>query len=126
MRISDWSSDVCSSDLADKFVPFGSACRRCLVVLVVIHGEEPLSVALRDLKFLSHLLVHALKDEDRSSRVDHRACAARIVGARLAAIGLADVMRETDRGARLLRDTHPFLDRKSTRLNSSHSCAPRM
>src|SRR3546814_5449253 len=48
---------------ADKFVPFGSACRRCLVVLVVIHGEEPLSVALRDLKFLSHLLVHALKDE---------------------------------------------------------------
>src|SRR3546814_12643714 len=42
MRISDWSSDVCSSDL-------------------------------------------------------------------LAAIGLADVMRETDRGARLLRDTHPFL-----------------
>src|SRR3546814_1947951 len=45
----------------------------------------------------------------RSSRVDHRACAARIVGARLAAIGLADVMRETDRGARLLRDTHPFL-----------------
>src|SRR3546814_21101587 len=82
---------------ADKFVPFGSACRRCLVVLVVIHGEEPLSVALRDLKFLSHLLVHALKDEDRSSRVDHRACAARIVGARLAAIGLADVMRETDR-----------------------------
>src|SRR3546814_15529877 len=58
---------------ADKFVPFGSACRRCLVVLVVIHGEEPLSVALRDLKFLSHLLVHALKDEDRSSREIGRA-----------------------------------------------------
>src|SRR3546814_4723885 len=99
MRISDWSSDVCSSDLlADPAV-------RLLTSTVT---EKGYCLAPDGTLDLSHPdIVHDLAD---------RAAPVSIVGWIVA--GLA---------ARRAAGTAPFaVDRKSTRLNSSHSCAYRM
>src|SRR3546814_12097995 len=54
MRISDWSSDVCSSDLLDQVVndltgaAFGSAGERCMALPVVVPVGEDTANRLRD------------------------------------------------------------------------------
>src|SRR3546814_3544005 len=92
MRISDWSSDVCSSDLFDE--------------------PEP-ECALRH----RHANPVIFRDIDRNGvsaggRVDelHDGIAVRRLDGEEAANGFV----------------HRPTDRKSTRLNSSHSCASRM
>src|SRR3546814_10688240 len=111
MRISDWSSDVCSSDLvADAGKP-----------------DQHWQVDPRDHLYIG--LAHQRNGEvgrrsaEHAGEQDHTLAAVdpcgggRYVGpARLHVV----IWAHTDR-------LHPFLtDRKSTRLNSSHSCASRM
>src|SRR3546814_15019074 len=70
MRISDWSSDVCSSDLAAAgLVPaFAAACPRC--------GEQPVlkRAVIRLLRVAAHLdplRLAARELEDRGQRIAH-------------------------------------------------------
>src|SRR3546814_4852345 len=103
MRISDWSSDVCSSDLRDGRLRLGQGIAKTHT----IDGEEQLA-------FADHLIVpdmHLLNPAGHIGRQRH------YVGAYLSVPGLRRIgivgveMPEHERGKG---------DRKSTRLNSSH------
>src|SRR3546814_7361331 len=96
MRISDWSSDVCSSDLLAGLAP-------------VHHG---LATALG----LEATLAWSVEAEDGAFVVAARACGLASAAALPAWYG--DLMTRCGVERRL--------DRKSTRLNSSHYCASRM
>src|SRR3546814_7326256 len=105
MRISDWSSDVCSSDLRDV-VDLDKAVLRALADQV--EGKQ-----------------RAIARIDPGQR--HRY--GRLPRVRIADEG--DARRKIDGAVRLkveerIGQVEPAQDRKSTRLNSSHSCAPRM
>src|SRR3546814_7306930 len=93
MRISDWSSDVCSSDLQIR----GAASDR------LHHAQYP---AQRDfgMRLIARGIEQGRQQRDNllHAAVRHRAHQSRIA-------------QFVDRGSDLLR-----LDRKSTRLNSSH------
>src|SRR3546814_8355288 len=98
MRISDWSSDVCSSDLQVK------------KWAKEMYTEDQLFTAteqtIRDLVQTERLSVRPEADIS-------------------ADVGLQETISQ------LLLHYHPHclrlgIDRKSTRLNSSHSCASRM
>src|SRR3546814_8458332 len=98
MRISDWSSDVCSSDLAVKIV------------------TDPVEDLLK-----ASALVPPVGAERRISEEEHTL--GRAYGrAQLPLIEMLDVERETaDRGPVATCILQQRLgDRKSTRLNSSH------
>src|SRR3546814_1900302 len=115
MRISDWSSDVCSSDLVGQIVP-GIGEQRDRI------GDEAIARLDRD-------EAEVERDADRERAIEARggvAVAVRMIVAhrRIATIVSARDTRtwrarSADRPARAL-------DRKSTRLNSSHLCATRM
>src|SRR3546814_7989141 len=100
MRISDWSSDVCSSDLANRFSP--GTCPRLIVkvgsaLLVSPEGE-----------------VHAEWVETLVADIAGRAQAGQQVAiVSSGAIALGARRLELPGGGR-------NRDRKSTRLNSSH------
>src|SRR3546814_10453768 len=100
MRISDWSSDVCSSDLRDELCTFD-----VMVDAFGLGGHEPL-------KRLAPIVRGA--DTGRPDLVPEAA------GLLAASLGLsrmyADDLEQLEAGM-LLYDA---LDRKSTRLNSSH------
>src|SRR3546814_3526647 len=98
MRISDWSSDVCSSDLIEL----------CLAEIDLLIGRQH-----------PHRRLDRPAVDDRSLRVAQFGEDRRHT---LFAIGRIDDhprRREIDRAV-------GEFDRKSTRLNSSHSCAYRM
>src|SRR3546814_1121742 len=105
MRISDWSSDVCSSDLAwhrqrqqylDQYLQARSAVdQRALLQLIGDRAE------------IAHQQPGAERDEEGRVGEDERQA------------GIEDTIGEHHGGK---RDE----DRKSTRLTSSHSCASRM
>src|SRR3546814_5750139 len=107
MRISDWSSDVCSSDL-----PEGAAGRFALI---------------EDLLLLEHLREHDVpghhghEDEDEEGGPCNRAALLKgrhqAIGIRITGVFHSDYLSNhkiRKPAARFLRD------RKSTRLNSSH------
>src|SRR3546814_10783116 len=102
MRISDWSSDVCSSDLLD---PLGL----CADLDRMAFEPGPGEIVLDAPAFLALvLIVAAAADAQDVAAHDH----ARLrVGRRRASIGEQKGVAEFDRRGR---------DRKSTRLNSSH------
>src|SRR3546814_10093057 len=114
MRISDWSSDVCSSDLGLSFP--GGHLRIQLKQLFQSFGIVLKSTA--DIDALQHLVIAVVSGSQ-------------VVRHLLGVIEISDCRREM----RLTRQEDVFgaagqvsliLDRKSTRLNSSHSCASRM
>src|SRR3546814_3901573 len=121
MRISDWSSDVCSSDLGRKITFAG----------VGQGGEEyrTLRRGLRDLQRGRHGGTGGDADQE-----------AFLGGEPTGGVARSDVVNRADvidhvavqyRGHEVRRPSLdlvrlPFLDRKSTRLHSSHSCASRM
>src|SRR3546814_10258579 len=99
MRISDWSSDVCSSDLA----AFG----------------EPNPI-------YAQVKLRQIEIDTQIEELRRRAAAARTEAEALAAKA-EDVPRVEAEFQRLNRDYGIIkADRKSTRLNSSHYCASRM
>src|SRR3546814_7178810 len=94
MRISDWSSDVCSSDLAEDLArPAGFDPRRAGADRREEHRLQPLELGRHRAE---SVLVPRSGNGDGVGRLSRR---------------------------------HPqggLVDRKSTRLNSSHECASRM
>src|SRR3546814_6377481 len=103
MRISDWSSDVCSSDLGEGLKAGSVVWRRLAEAQDAAVAEHP----ERD-----RFQVHAAVDLDHEVQVRPAAGAA--------VAGQADRPAAPDLLARLHQD------RQSTRLNSSHHCAHRM
>src|SRR3546814_6607614 len=110
MRISDWSSDVCSSDLRQK-VAIGRALLKHPCLLILHDATASLDSASRAMLFdtvLEHTegrgLVWVADQVPKPERFD------RIV--------LFQGGASSGRAA--------TTDRKSTRLNSSHYCASRM
>src|SRR3546814_8582080 len=98
MRISDWSSDVCSSDLIDP--------RAGLEIAEVDRLRDqiggPACVATPDARALKHAAETVAAGEGRG-QIDDRAFGGRC-----------------ERGDQIGRGHPPPGDRKSTRLNSSH------
>src|SRR3546814_8105578 len=101
MRISDWSSDVCSSDLAGLSPVTASATGYCAGILV--HWV------------VSSRLVFADGAAARGTGERHRQ---KLLFVGSAFVGLAVTTAIVGGGSALGLD--PRLDRKSTRLNSSH------
>src|SRR3546814_1988005 len=105
MRISDWSSDVCSSDLNDDRYQHHNRCRMDRGLALQIAGQD---VALR-------LVALAGGDLFRRQPFEHRA---------MFVIGLENVAGPAgERFDMVADDVDPAFarqDRKSTRLNSSH------
>src|SRR3546814_4012652 len=105
MRISDWSSDVCSSDLPKAI------------------GERihPVAMAHPDPMLFTHL-PDAVEQRRMFDHLDKGAAELAMIGGRhptaqLRGHGLPAKADAEHRHARL---EHPLRDRKSTRLNSSH------
>src|SRR3546814_1936512 len=117
MRISDWSSDVCSSDLAIDVARLAARARRCRALLarhpdapaddrLVAYGRDrpqqldEMRAALRPADPLLHLPCPAWPD--------------------LETLQLHEVGRNVAAAPIRPRVGHRLEDRKSTRLNSSH------
>src|SRR3546814_5640427 len=100
MRISDWSSDVCSSDLAVR-----DAVAPDVVDQSLLHVG---------------IVVAVVQRRAAGEKVD---VAAAVGGDQLGALGAFEHDREA---AAVAADCGLAADRKSTRLNSSHQCASRM
>src|SRR3546814_2350042 len=103
MRISDWSSDVCSSDL------FGVERYGGFILEIGLH-EDDVAAALR--ADLPELLDERRRDALAPVRLGHR----QIVDVDLASLLLELLELISGQPA----DDGAILDRKSTRLNSSH------
>src|SRR3546814_2618557 len=117
MRISDWSSDVCSSDLHFERV------------LPAHLGKASGAGTSRRVAFVDavHILVepHAFGAELAGEEHRREIGAAAAEQATLAVLARADEARHDDEAGRGELGLG-MKDRKSTRLNSSHSCAYRM
>src|SRR3546814_4998202 len=103
MRISDWSSDVCSSDLDEWYDAIPEAIRPA--------KEQPyyhLFAESDDSAYIAYVSQQNLVSDAEHGPVDHPQIDALFDG--------------LDRGRYRVRaiHRHQALDRKSTRLNSSH------
>src|SRR3546814_1471728 len=114
MRISDWSSDVCSSDL-DRMDPWLAAMSLTMTSLTRLgyqpaNGpEEVLTAAAK----AAGIPITGLETvEQQFDYLDGLSAPAQMAM-------LESTIDETGEAGKML-------DRKSTRLNSSHSCASRM
>src|SRR3546814_8825567 len=115
MRISDWSSDVCSSDLADRYAVHGDREWQRNVEMGVAAGRQRDAVAetVRDQPQhgqqqggevgFAPRPADALFEQRRSEQTD-----------------------DQEQRAPPATGAERAGDRKSTRLNSSHYCASRM
>src|SRR3546814_2011424 len=128
MRISDWSSDVCSSDLSMKSVwqdANGSAQTQTAPVSLIITAFAPVA----DVRASLTPQLRGDVDNTRLVLVDLGAGKNRLGGSALAQVynAVGDVAPDLD-DARRLRIAFEQIqslnadgkDRKSTRLNSSH------
>src|SRR3546814_3617592 len=106
MRISDWSSDVCSSDLAVERDEVLARTWTCIGVGAWV--PQPGDLRPVQLQGLPLLL---LRDAAGGLRVFHNVCSHR---------GLRLVAEPCRVGGHIRRPYHSWTDRKSTRLNSSH------
>src|SRR3546814_1169016 len=109
MRISDWSSDVCSSDLMKRAGP---------VVLVPIRGPiSPASPVRHLYKAAASITPSGKERRQRRSRVGR-------AGVELSTIWLQGLVQGAGHELMLFAAVGILLigleDRKSTRLNSSH------
>src|SRR3546814_3239556 len=116
MRISDWSSDVCSSDLAERV--HGAAD---VGVVVAIETVDRLDHRRRLLPGVGRVEIHQRLAVDLAPQQGEIPAHARPVDSRVGA-----ALRWC--GARLAHcpSSSAARDRKSTRLNSRHQCASRM
>src|SRR3546814_5723093 len=145
MRISDWSSDVCSSDLRLLVVPGAANATAVRVEGAALQGELLVPAAkgatiagrfervhwrsAEPAKEATTATVATLASVDAVARADAPTAPVLDPDFNPAAIpplsfDIDDLrVRDAHLGRATLR-THP--DRKSTRLNSSHYCASRM
>src|SRR3546814_3713955 len=123
MRISDWSSDVCSSDLAQHPRPgHADDPQQARARLLPGHAAHVVGRPLPGLALLGHV------------EVEHTEFEAETAQEFAATGGFRGEMQHhgripcRPRPAPVRRAPTPFrlTDRKSTRLNSSHYCASRM
>src|SRR3546814_1825701 len=122
MRISDWSSDVCSSDLALKrseyvaqpVEPLASANNPEDVAF--LHDQQVFTVDL-------HFGAGPFADKDAIASLDVERCDLAIFALGACASSDDFAFRGLFLGA--VRNDDPA-DRQSTRLNSSHLCASRL
>src|SRR3546814_10870681 len=105
MRISDWSLDVCSSDLV--VTDYTS------INEMVPHGYS------KDLKQAGEQAINAGVDRDMQGAVYMENLAKSVTEGK-------DDMKKIDAAVKAILEMKYRLDRKSTRLNSSHECAYRM
>src|SRR3546814_8365726 len=115
MRISDWSSDVCFSDLAESRVATGAARAKAVVAAEKVTTLRETEVAER-LAAIDRLLAAKNADTAKTAAEADRITAAAAAEAQRPRNGAENVL-SADSRATLLRAK---LDRKSTRLNSSH------
>src|SRR3546814_1853392 len=125
MRISDWSSDVCSSDLlhsAFRALGVGDAAR----IAEIIGRIAPVDVGQEDQLPPAPRLRPCLQPRDRRFGDDIERGALPDIAR--AAVDRVQHMRAAIARLVALVAEHGALQahRKSTRLNSSHSCATRM
>src|SRR3546814_5618321 len=127
MRISDWSSDVCSSDLPGKQMSIDSDLRANLLdVTEARRRREELNKESQ----LFGAMDGAMKFVKGDAIAGLVIVVINLIG------GFSVGMMQHDMGASESMHLYAVLtigdgliaqiDRKSTRLNSSHSCAPRM
>src|SRR3546814_8164440 len=149
MRISDWSSDVCSSDLKLELAALDKAADHGGRMIDVSgkdrHGGLPgrLSVPAEELLSLVRVYVGMIVDAVKAALAQTSPELSRDIlddgvtltgGSSAIALlseGIADATGLCVRTADRPRDCvavglSSILDRKSTRLNSSHSCASRL
>src|SRR3546814_4546337 len=107
MRISDWSSDVCSSDVVVERYPDLKANQNFLTLQAQLEGtENRISVARRD--YIQAVQVYNTELRTFPGRI-------------WAAILYSDMApRETFTQPESVAEPPQVKDRKSTRLNSSH------
>src|SRR3546814_7593147 len=129
MRISDWSSDVCSSDLREQTVLYETLVRESMerIERADEHARRGLVLALlTGLKQICNHPAHYLKQgggrlAGRSEKLD---LLDELLGTVLAEDGAVLVFTQYVAMARLLSEhlvtAGVDQDRKSTRLNSSH------
>src|SRR3546814_10525604 len=114
MRISDWSSDVCSSDLPRPTVP-----------LYVVVNARTASAAKS--------FAYTLQQAGRATIVGEASGGAANPGAPVATrealavfVTTGSPVNPSSGGNWECTGVQPDVDRKSTRLNSNHYCATRM
>src|SRR3546814_10894709 len=136
MRISDWSSDVCSSDLSGVTIRLRSGLipaflleniRRALVpreqIGTVLGRDETLQRMNPREQPDEVVLMAVLKRKNRVDQIMANACFTLLNFQPLGKKGFERIHRRAVRHIARRRDAE---DRKSTRLNSSHYCATRM
>src|SRR3546814_8608589 len=113
MRISDWSSDVCSSDIALAVIfargPLARTWKR-LQAWHAPHAGSSWAVAARFIAYCALLLTGATIAFEALRAISFH-------------LQIADLLYSSVEPGKCRSD---LLDRKSTRLNSSHYCAARM
>src|SRR3546814_7892929 len=122
MRISDWSSDVCSSDLREREADVAEREAATLADLgFEVSRAGPQSLLLRSVPaLLAHGDTEALLRDVLADLREHGE-SLRIRAARDALLSTIACHGAIRANSRL-----PTQDRKRPRLNSSHSCAPPM
>src|SRR3546814_4739947 len=120
MRISDWSSDVCSSDLAWWWLR--ARRRRAAIVRLFDERLDAANTPVERVAAMSELLRRAARRRDPAAdRLQGDAWLAFLDGDRA-----SDVARPFSEGTGRVLLEGGFrreVDRQSTRLNSSHYCA---
>src|SRR3546814_1168196 len=131
MRISDWSSDVCSSDLTEIRAPISGRIDRHRISIGNL--VEPNATILTSIVSLDPIYFYFDIDE-RSFLAYARDARERGVSLQEGAGAFKVKVRLSDERDGSFEGTLDFAenrvdedtDRKSTRLNSSHYCATRM
>src|SRR3546814_10044955 len=115
MRISDWSSDVCSSDLTRASPLAMAQAHMAIAALIAGHGLPAEALEIVPMTATGDRI------QDRAlAEVGGKALWTRELDAALDA-GMIDIAVHSLKDVETLRDARFFLgDRKSTRLNSSH------
>src|SRR3546814_1449308 len=134
MRISDWSSDVCSSDLA-FFPSHRTSTRQAIRTRAAMTPEQREHFRQRLLALKRELGATEATASDAAKPVELDQTSVGRVSRMDAMQGQAMALAVQQRRAQSLRridaalariDSGDYGDRKSTRLNSSQLCASRM
>src|SRR3546814_6620179 len=118
MRISDWSSDVCSSDLQERLAKLAGG-----VAVIKVGGAT--EVEVKERKDRVDDALNATRAAVEEGIVPGGGTALLYATKKLASIKLDNQDQQV--GVEIVRRAiQSPVDRKSTRLNSSHYCASRM